>query len=98
MPVFASAIVGYLFGLLCSYHFGRTWVFGHRFDFTVASVVRFLLVYAAGGLGMSTIITVLVNGSMLNHTMSWLVGATFAAGNNFIGLKWLVFGRRRKSV
>ena len=97
-PVFAAAVCGYLIGLVCSYHFGRTWVFGRRFNVSLKNIARFLVVYFVGGAGMSTITTVLVDGLMFNYAAGWLIGAGFAACNNFIGLKFLVFGPERRLV
>lgn len=91
-PVFVAAVFGYILGLLCSYHFGRTWVFGRRFDVKLASIGRFLIVYAIGGLGMSTIAAIMVDGLMFPYAVGWCFGAGFAACSNFIGLRWLVFG------
>lgn len=93
-PVFLAAVCGYLLGLLCSYHFGRTWVFGHRFDVEAAGIGRFLPVYAFGGLGMAAITTALVDGLTLHYAVGWFFGAGFAAGSNFVGLRWWVFRRR----
>ena len=94
-PVFVAAVFGYTLGLLCSYHFGRTWVFGHRFDVDLPGIARFLLVYTIGGLGMSTIIAVLVDGLMFHYAVGWFFGAGFAVCNNFIGMRWLVFRPKR---
>ncbi len=97
-PVAAAAVCGYVLGLLFSYHFGRTWVFGRRFDVELGGIGRFLLVYALGGLGMAAITTGLVDGLGTHYAVGWFFGAGFAACNNFIGLKWLVFraGRERR--
>ena len=91
VPVFAAAVCGYALGLLCSYHFGRTWVFGRRFDVDVVGGGRFLLVYAVGGAGMTTITTALVDGLMFHYALGWVFGAGFATCSNFVGLRWLVF-------
>ena len=90
-PVFPAAVCGYSLGLLCSYHFGRTWVFGYRFDVEAAGIGRFLLVYAFGGLGMAAITTALVDGLMLHYAVGWFFGAGFAVCSNFAGLRWWVF-------
>ena len=90
-PVFAAAICGYALGLLCSYHFGRTWVFGRRFEVDAVGSGRFLLVYAVGGVGMTTITTALVDGLAFHYAVGWVFGAGFATCSNFVGLRWLVF-------
>lgn len=91
VSLFAAAVAGYSVGLFFSYYFGRIWVFGHRFDVGKENVIRFLSVYAVGGLGMSIIIEVLVRTMGLDYRVSWFIGAVFAVINNFVGLKWLVF-------
>ncbi len=93
VPLFAASVAGYTVGLFFSYHFGRIWVFGLRFDVSKKNVIRFVAVYAVGGLGMSIIIEVLVRTIGLDYRLSWFIGAVFAAINNFVGLKWLVFNR-----
>lgn len=92
-PLFAASIAGYLSGLLCSYHFGRIWVFGNKFDVSKGNVFRFLAVYVFGGLGMCSLIEVLVGTAVMSHQASWFFGALFAMINNFFGLKKLVFNK-----
>jgi len=96
VSLFLSSIVGYLIGLFASYHFGRTWVFGKSFAIDMKNVMRFILVYFFGGLGMSSLIILLDANTGLDYRISWLFGAVFAVINNFLGLKWFVFNRRCK--
>jgi putative flippase GtrA len=90
-PLSVASTSGYVAGLLCSYHFGRTWVFGKKFDISKGNVFGFLAVYAVGGFGMCGLIEFLVSSSLMNYKASWFVGATFAVINNFFGIKNLVF-------
>lgn len=92
-PLFAASTSGYIAGLLCSYHFGRIWVFGNKFDISKRNVFRFLAVHAIGGLGMCSLIEVLVRTSVMSHQSGWFVGAVFAMMNNYFGLKNLVFNK-----
>ena len=92
-PLFASSITGYFAGLLCSYHFGRIWVYGNKYDINKGNVFRFLAVYVFGGLVMCSLIEVLVSTTLMNHQASWFFGAFFAMINNFFGLKKLVFNK-----
>jgi len=96
ISLFASSVIGYSAGLISSYHFGRVWVFGEKFNISKKNVSRFAAVYAVGGLGMSALIVILHESMGLDYRISWFVGAVFAAINNFIGLKWFVFNRRNK--
>lgn len=93
VSLFAASVAGYIAGLFFSYHFGRIWVFGRRFDVSKKNVIRFVAVYVVGGLGMSIIIEVLVRTIGLDYRLSWFIGAVFAVINNFVGIKWLVFNR-----
>jgi putative flippase GtrA len=93
VSLFAASAAGYLAGLFFSYHFGRIWVFGSKFDASKENVFRFVAVYAVGGLGMSIIIEVLARSMGMDYRISWFIGAAFAVINNFVGLKWLVFSR-----
>jgi len=94
ISLFMSSMAGYSFGLIVSYHFGRTWVFGQKFDISKQNVIRFAAVYIVGGLGMSALIEFLNNMMGLDYRISWLFGAGFAVVNNFLCLKWFVFNKR----
>ena len=56
-----SSILGYLAGLICSYHLGRVWVFGQRFDINSKSILFFGIVYFLGSVWMTVIINLMVN-------------------------------------
>ena len=91
--LFVSSAMGYLAGLFVSYHFGRIWVFGRKFEINKQNIIRFLTVYAVGGLGMSALIVWLNHSLALDYRFSWLFGAAFAVVNNFLGQKWFVFNK-----
>ena len=93
VSLFISSVAGYSAGLSVSYHFGRVWVFGKRFDMSKQNVFRFAAVYAVGGLGMSALIELLDKATGLDYRISWLLGASFAVVNNFLGLKWFIFSK-----
>jgi len=50
----------------------------------------FVLVYILGGIEMTVTINVIYKLSQ-NHIISWLFGACFAAINNFLFSKYLIF-------
>ena len=58
LEVFLSSIIGYSFGLIISYHFGRTWVFKTLHKPNIRNVFLFLLVYIIGGVGMGLIFNI----------------------------------------
>ena len=86
-----SSFLGYFSGLICSYHFGRVWVFDFKFLISLNNILFFILVYFAGLLWMMTIINLLVVNLHIGYKISWLIGAIASAMNNFLGLKFLVF-------
>ncbi len=92
--LFASSAIGYLTGLIFSYHFGRIWVFGHKFDINKRNIICFSFVYLLGGLGMSALIVMLNQIMDLDYRICWFFGASFAVVNNFIGLKYFVFYKK----
>jgi putative flippase GtrA len=87
--------VGYVSGLSLSYYFGRVWVFNVRHNIRGSSLLRFLLVYAVGGMGMVSIIAFLDRVSTWNFTLIWIIGAVFAVSTNFIFSKWFTFAKGR---
>ena len=48
-----GSISGYILGLVFSFHFGRTWVFGKYFNSGYLILTKFILVYLFGLLLMS---------------------------------------------
>lgn len=90
-PLVIASALGYLAGLLNSYHLGRVWVFDVRANTAGIAPIRFALVYAIGGIGMSGIIEILDRTLGWDFRVCWFFGALFAFVNNFIGSKWLVF-------
>lgn len=86
-----SSILGYLAGLICSYHLGRVWVFGQRFDINSKSILFFGIVYFLGSVWMTVIINLMVNYLSIDYKISWFFGAGAAAVNNYLGMKFLAF-------
>ena len=86
-----SAILGYVAGLICSYHLGRVWVFGQRFDINSKSILFFGIVYFLGAIWMTGIINMMVNNLYIDYKISWIFGAGTAAVNNYLGMRFLAF-------
>lgn len=86
-----SSILGYVAGLVCSYHLGRVWVFGQRFDIKSKSILWFGIVYFLGSIWMTGIINLMVNILSIDYKISWIFGAGTAAVNNYLGMKFLAF-------
>ena len=86
-----SSILGYVAGLICSYHLGRVWVFGQRFDINSKSILYFGIVYFLGSVWMTVIINLMVNDLSIDYKISWFFGAVAAAVNNYLGMRFFVF-------
>jgi putative flippase GtrA len=86
-----ASIMGYLSGLTSSYYLGKRWVFKNETKISFIEVGSFILVYLIGGLIMTITIWLLNKEYLLNYQLSWFFGAFFAAINNFLGLKYVVF-------
>ena len=86
-----SAILGYIAGLICSYHLGRIWVFGVRFDINSKNILFFGIVYFFGSVWMTGIINLMVNHLSIDYKISWIFGVGVAAINNYLGMRFLAF-------
>jgi putative flippase GtrA len=89
-----ASLTGYAAGLTMSYHFGRIWVFGKKFEISKQNLISFAAVYVTGGVGMSALIEYLDKATGMDYRISWLFGAGFAVVNNFVGLKYFVFKKK----
>ena len=86
-----SSILGYLSGLVCSYHLGRVWVFGQRFKINSKSILWFGIVYFLGSVWMAGMINLMVNILSIDYKISWIFGVGAAAVNNYLGMKFIAF-------
>ena len=86
-----ASLFGYFLGLFFSFIFAKLWVFQDKSKQKVfKSFFIFCMIYFFGALVMSSIILIL-NYIFNNHTMAWCFGTFFAALNNFLGSKYLLF-------
>ena len=86
-----SSISGYCIGILNSFLFSSKWVFSNnRYIRLDKAFIIFMLIYALGGIEMTITINVIYMLSA-NHIIAWLFGAFFAAINNFLFSKYLIF-------
>lgn len=90
----AASMFGYLAGLGYSYLLGRVWVFSSSMQMNSKESLIFILVYAIGGTGMVSIIHFSEAIFRFDYRFCWLLGAVFAALNNFFGSKFLVFNAK----
>ena len=95
LSLFSSSVIGYSIGIIISYTLGRLWVFGKVYPSNCELFISFLLIYIVGGIGMSALIVTSSNIFNLDYRISWLIGATFAFTNNFLGQKFIVFKQKR---
>ncbi len=90
--IFAS-LCGYFSGLVFSFIFARLWVFKSKSKLKVInSFLVFSLIYLLGALEMALII-VIINYLFNERTFAWFIGTLFSAINNYLGSKYLIFGR-----
>ena len=86
-----ASLLGYCTGLLNSFLLSSKWVFSNnRYIGLNRAFIMFVSIYALGGLEMAIIINVIYKLSA-NHIIAWLCGACFAAINNFLFSKYLIF-------
>ena len=86
-----SSTLGYVVGLVNSYYLGKIWVFNSKSKISFKEVIKFLIVYLIGGIGMVAIIWVLSDKYNIDYRLSWLFGAFFAVINDFFGSKFIVY-------
>ncbi len=90
--IFAS-LCGYFSGLVFSFIFARLWVFKSKSRLRVInSFFVFSLIYLLGALEMVLII-VIINYLFNERSFAWFIGTLFSAINNYLGSKYLIFGR-----
>ena len=92
-----SSTFGYLLGVSTSFYFGKIWVFDSSRNFQISEIIKFLVVYFVGGLGMILIIIYLNKDLEIGYKLSWIGGAVFAIINNYFGSKYIVFKNKKSS-
>ena len=90
--VFAS-FGGYFIGILFSYVLAKIWVFQNKSrQNLLKSFPTFCLIYFLGAIEMSFVI-VFLNQFLDNYRIAWLFGAFIGALNNYLGVKYFLFGK-----
>jgi len=93
--IILSSTFSYLLGVSTSFYFGKIWVFDSSRNFQISEIIKFLVVYFFGGLGMILIIIYLNEGLEIGYKLSWIGGAVFAIINNYFGSKYIVFKNKK---
>lgn len=88
-----ASVCGYSLGLINSYIAGRKWVFQVERSTKASELLKFIAVYIAGGLFMTLIISVLHYEFAFDYRLAWMFGVVIAVCWNFMGSKFLVYGR-----
>ena len=84
---------GYFSGLIFSFIFAKCWVFQNHKERKVAKLFFiFCSIYLFGALGMSLIV-IFFNEIFNNYKIAWFFGTLFAALNNYLGSKFILFER-----
>ena len=84
---------GYFIGILFSYALSKIWVFQNKSrQNLLKSFPTFCLIYFLGAIEMSFVI-VFLNQFLSNYRIAWLFGAFIGALNNYLGVKYFLFGK-----
>ena len=84
---------GYFIGILFSYALAKIWVFQNKSrQNLLKSFPTFCLIYFLGAIEMSFVI-VFLNQFLSNYRIAWLFGAFIGALNNYLGVKYFLFGK-----
>ena len=84
-----SAVIAYLIGLICSFIFGKTWVFENNSNKIKKQFFKFILIYMTS-LILYTLIISYFNDDY-GKTYSWLFAISISTLINFFGSKYAVF-------
>ena len=84
---------GYFIGILFSYALAKIWVFQNKSrQNLLKSFPTFCLIYLLGAIEMSFVI-VFLNQFLSNYRIAWFFGAFIGALNNYLGVKYFLFGK-----
>ncbi len=89
--IWIASSLGYIAGLSNSFYFGKVWVFSPERVVYKLAIIKFILIYGFGGIGMVFIITMLDRLTVMDYRVIWFFGALFAFLNNYVGSKIFVF-------
>ena len=91
--LFIASFGGYFIGILFSYALAKIWVFQNKSrQNLLKSFPTFCLIYFLGAIEMSFVI-VFLNQFLGNYRIAWLFGAFIGALNNYLGVKYFLFGK-----
>ena len=86
-----ASILGYFSGLINTFYFSNNWTFTNsRYKNINYTLLLFVFIYFMGGLEMTLIIN-FVDKFIENHRIAWICGISFAATNNYLCSKYLLF-------
>lgn len=85
-----ASFFGYIIGLINSYAFCKLWIFNQKNNKSVIEIIKFLFIYAIGGL-LNSITIFSLHKLGFNYVLIWFIANGFAFLNNFIGTKFFVF-------
>ena len=93
-----ASIIGYLFGFILSFYFGREWILSKRYKFKITTFLKFISTYLFGGFSILALTSFSSNSLGLGNLLSWFLATTITALLNFTLLKFWVFSNRKKIV
>ena len=90
-----SLLSGYLGGCFCSYHYGRTWVFGNGNKFNILDLLKFIITYGMGCF-LLNIISPKVELIVINSSLKWLLTTIPVIIFNYLLSRYWVFKKKTK--
>ena len=88
-----SLLSGYLGGCFCSYHYGRTWVFGNGNKFNILDLLKFIITYGMGCI-LLNIISPKVELIVSNSSLKWLLTTSPVIMSNYLLSRYWVFKKK----
>ena len=86
-----ASFLGYFSGLFTTFYFSNNWTFTKsRYKNVGFTLFLFMFIYCMGGLGMTIIINIFYK-LIQDYRVAWICGVFFAAINNYLCSKYLLF-------
>ena len=71
--IWIASAFGYIVGLSNSFYFGKTWVFNPERVVYKHAIIKFILIYGFGGVGMALTVTMLDSLTVMDYRVIWFL-------------------------
>ncbi len=95
--IFLSSAIGYGFGTITSYHFGRIWVFEREYEFKRIDLLKFVIIYSINGYIVALITSNLSEKILLDYRLSWVVAIFYGMISNYFGSRIFIFKKNNEN-